>query len=199
MKATVTIDRNEQKPWRFSKTMKWYKERSSKGQIVVVKTERKVLKAGDYCLKGEAGSCLIERKSSLQELSANLLGEDYARAMDAFKRLVDATEHPYLVIECTPTQLRTSSQWVHEPARVVDSLCSLTERLGLRLILCGRCVDVRQKRTVGDLMLRLMLAHKYQKEEDLSCDTVINKLTSQLEQRETPTKGKDDHPSSALC
>ncbi len=176
MKATVIVDRNEQKPLRFSKTLKWYRNRDSVGQIVVVGTQRKVLSTGDYCLKGFEECCIIERKGSLQELSANLLGEDYVRAMTAFKRLSDATEHPYLLVECTTTDLRTPTRWVHEPARVVDSLCSLMERLKLRLILCGKCVTVKQKRTVGDLMLRLMLAHAYQQEVDYQCDTVIDKL-----------------------
>lgn len=192
VKETVVIDRNEQKPFRFSKSLKWFPTRDSKGVSIVVRTERKILLAGDYCLKGEAESCLIERKGSLGELSNNLLGEDYARAMDAFKRFSNSTTHPYLVVECTSTQLRTPSGWVHEPARVVDSLCSLMEGLGLRLILVGKCVDVKQKRTVGDIMLRLMLAHKYKKEVNYSCDTVIAKLSSALEQRETPPKVKDD-------
>lgn len=162
----------------------------------MVRTERKVLKAGDYCLKGEAESCLIERKASLQELANNLLGDDYARAMSAFERLSDQTNHPYLVLECTTAELRTRSRFTHEPARVVDTLCGLIERLGLRLVLVGKCVDVKQKRTVGDLMMRLMLAHKYQQEVNYSCDTAIAKLTSALEQTETPAKGKDDPPSS---
>jgi hypothetical protein len=198
MKVTVTIDRNEKKlhRWRFSKTIKWYPTRDSAGKIVVVRTEKKVLSAGDYCLKGFEECCIIEKKGSLRELSANLLGEDYTRAMDAFKRLSNATANPYLVVECTAAELRTRSRWLQEPARIVDSLCSLMERLGLRLILCGKCVDVRQKRTVGDLMLRLMLAHAYQQEEDLSCDTVIAKLTSELEHNGTWTKGKEGPPSS---
>lgn len=148
----------------------------------MVGTERKVLPAGDYCLKGEAESCLIERKGTLRELSNNLLGEDYARAMDAFKRLANATAHPYLVVECTSVDLRTPTRWVEEPARVVDSLCSLMERLGLRLILCGKCVDVKQKRTVGDLILRLMLAHAYQQEVDYSgTEEVLKRLCTELE------------------
>ncbi len=190
MKTVVTIDRNEQKALRFSKTIKWYKGRGATGQTVIVRTERKVLPAGDYCLKGEAESCLIERKGSLQELSQNLLSEDYTRAMDAFQRLSDTTANPYLVVECAAAELRTPTRWCQEPARIVDSLCGLMERFGFRLILCGKCVDVKQKRTVGDLMLRLMLAHAYQQEVDTTCDTVIAKLTSELEHTETPTKGR---------
>ncbi|KKN58735.1 hypothetical protein LCGC14_0549130 [marine sediment metagenome] len=132
--------------------------------MIVVQTERAALKEGDYALEGFEDRCLIERKGSLRELSTNLLGGDYTRAMSAFKRLSAATAHPYLVVECTAAELRTPTRWTQEPARVVDSLCSLMERLRFRLILCGRCVDVRQKRNVGELMLRLMLAHAYQQE-----------------------------------
>lgn len=195
MKEIVTIDRNEQRALRFSKSMKWYPTRDSKGKIVTVRTERKVLKAGDYCLKGEMESCLIERKASVEELSNNLLGEDYARAMDAFRRLADATNHPYLLLECTTPELRTRSRWVQEPARVVDALYALTVRFGFRILLVGKCVDVKQKRTVGDQMLRLMLAHKYQQEVDYECDTVIQRLSSALEQPETKPVTKVDPPS----
>lgn len=170
--------------------MKWYPTRDSTKKIVTVGTERKVLLAGDYCLKGEIESCLIERKASLEEISNNLLGEDYARAMIAFQKLADATNHPYLLLECTTSGLGTRSRWVQEPARVVDALYALTVRFGFRILLVGQCVDTKQKRTVGDQMLRLMLAHKYQQEMNYGCDTAIARLSSELEQRGTRPKGK---------
>ena len=130
----------------------------------------------------------------MEELSNNLLGEDYTRAMTAFQKLADATNHPYLLLECTTPELRTRSRWVHEPARVVDALFALTERFGFRILLVGKCVDVKQKRTVGDLVLRLMLAHKYQQEVNYECDTAIQRLRSQLEQRGTSLDTKVDLP-----
>lgn len=195
MKETILRDRNEQRPWKFPKTIKWYRDRSTKGQIVLLREQRKVLKAGDYCLKGEEESCLIERKASLKELANNLVGDDYSRAMDAFRRFSEATRHPYLAVECTVAELRNPTRWVQEPARIVDALCSLMERLHFRLILVGKCVDLKQKRNVGEFMVRLMLAHKYQQEEDLSCDTAINKLLSTPEQLGTIAKEKDDQVS----
>jgi hypothetical protein len=117
-------------------------------------------------LEGYEECCIIERKGSIRELAANMLSDDWARAQDAFKRLADATAHPYLMIECTPADLRTRSRYVEEPDRVVDALSALIEKLDLRLLLCGRVSTIKQKRTVGELMLRLMLAHAYQREEN---------------------------------
>jgi ERCC4-type nuclease len=175
--ATVTIDRREQRELRFPEVMKWYGDRATTGQIVIVRTQTKQMPVGDYALKGFEETCIIERKGSIRELATNLLGDDWARAMDAFKRLADATAHPYLMVECTPADLRTRSRWVHEPERVVDALAALIEKLDLRLILCGRVTDVKQKRTVGELMLRLMLAHAYQRETDYGeVEDVIKKI-----------------------
>lgn len=122
--------------------------------------------AGDYALEGSKECCIVERKGSLRELASNLLGDDWARSQDAFKRLVDSTAHPYLMVECSPTDLYTRSRWVQEPERVMDALCDLIQKLGLRLILCGKVRSANQKRVVGELMLRLMMAHAYQQKED---------------------------------
>lgn len=121
---------------------------------------------GDYALKGYEECCIVERKGSIRELANNMLGDDWARSQDAFKRLADATSHPYLMVECTPADLRTRSRYVQEPERIMDALAALIERLNLRLILCGRVSSAKQKKTVGELMLRLMLAHTYQQEEN---------------------------------
>jgi ERCC4-type nuclease len=135
---------------------------------VIVRSRAKVLPAGDYALEGYEDQCIVERKGSLRELANNMLSEDWERAQDAFKRLADATAHPYLMIECSAADLKTRSRWVKEPERVVDALAALIEKLDFRLLLCGNVTSVQQKRTVGELMLRLMLAHAYQQEEDYS-------------------------------
>ena len=177
MQATVIIDRNEHKPWAFPKTIKWYEDRNSRGKLVVVKTERKVLKAGDYLLKGSEDLCIVERKASLEELSNNLFGDDYKRAKDAFKRLSDSTENPYLAIECSLGDLTSKSRWVQEPARVMDALMALMERLRFRFILLGRVNTLSQKRHAGELVLRLMLSHVYQKERNYAgTEAIIQNL-----------------------
>jgi hypothetical protein len=129
-------------------------------------------------------------------MKIGVLSDDWRRAQDAFARFADATANPYLMVECTPADLRRESRWIQEPARVVDALAALIERLGFRLILCGKVVTLKQKLTVGELMLRLMMAHAYQQELEYSCDTEINKLLSQLERNETTQGGRDDPPSS---
>ena len=178
MQAIITIDRNEHKPWAFPKTIKWYKDRNSRGKLVIVKTERKVLKAGDYLLKGSEDVCIVERKASLEELSNNLFGDDYKRARDAFKRLSEATAHPYLAIECSLGDLSSRSKWVQEPARIMDALMSLMERLRFRFILLGRIRTLQQKRHAGELVLRLMLSHVYQQERNyVGTETIIEDLS----------------------
>lgn len=195
IKVTVTIDRNEKRPLRFPKTIRWYPSRGAKGQQVLVRTQTKVLPAGDYALAGFEDRCIIERKGSLRELAQNLLSDDWARANRAFGKLSLATANPYLMLECTPAELRKAEQWVQEPARVIDALAALIERFGFRLLLCGSVKTVQQKQTVGELMLRLMLAHAYHKEEDYTqCDMVIEKMSSIQGQPGTPTTEKDAPP-----
>ena len=137
---------------------------------------------GDYTLEGHEETCIVERKGSLTELATNLLMDDYRRADAAFSRLSNSTRNPYLLVECSAAELRTRSKYVHEPARVVDALAAMMERYKLRLILCGRCNTITQKRTVGDMILRLMLAHAFQKEEDYSdVESVLSKLQERPE------------------
>lgn len=165
---------------------------------MIVRTQRKVLPAGDYALAGFEDRCIIERKGSLKELAQNLLSDDWERANRAFGKLASATENPYLMLECTPAELRTAERYVQEPERVVDALAALIERFGFRLLLCGSVKTVQQKRTVGELMTRLMLAHAYHKVEDYEeCDTVIERLSLGLGQLGTPPKGKVPPPESA--
>jgi len=192
MKVVVTIDRNEKKPLRFPSTLRWFPTRASRGQTLLIRQERRVLPAGDYALKGHEERCIIERKGSLKELAQNVLSDDWRRAYAAFQRLSDATANPYLMLECTAAELRNQGPWVQQPERVVDALMALTEKLRFRLLLVGSVKDIKQKRTVGELMLRLMLAHTFQEEVDLSCDTAIQRLLSPLEPNETSPKEKGD-------
>jgi ERCC4-type nuclease len=193
MQATVIIDRNEHKPWGFPKTIKWYKDRNSRGKLVIVKTERKVLKAGDYLLKGSEDVCIVERKASLEELSNNLFGDDYQRARDAFKRLSEATAHPYLAIECSLGDLTSKSKWVQEPARVMDALMSLMERLRFRFILLGRVRTLQQKRHAGELVLRLMLSHVYQQERNYgNTESLIQRISNHTHGRKDGVRDGSD-------
>lgn len=148
---------------------------------------------GDYGLKGQETDCLIERKGSLSELAGNMLGNDWSRAMDAFKRFSDATANPYLMIECSSADLLRKTRWIHEPARVTDALLALVEKLGLKLLLVGNCTSAQQKRNVGELMLRLMLAHAYQKEEDYDgVEEVLTRLRVKSENNGGPSDTQED-------
>lgn len=180
MKVTVLVDTREKRPLKFPSTIKWYQTRAAKGETLLIQAKPSTLSTGDYTLEGYEETCIVERKGSLTELANNLLGDDWKRSTAAFDRLATTTEHPYLLVECSAAELRTQTKHVYEPARVVDALCALIERHNLRLILCGRCNTITQKRTVGEMILRLMLAHAYpeDKEEDYSgTDSVIRSLT----------------------
>lgn len=200
MKVTVLVDTREKRPLKFPATIKWYRNRAAKGKVLLVRTASRTLVAGDYALEGYEETCIVERKGSLTELSNNLLGDDFSRADTAFRRLGDATAHPYLLLECSPAELRTKSKYVHEPGRVVDALCATLERYNFRLILCGRCNTIVQKRTVGEMILRLMLAHAYpeETEEDYrGVEGVVARLSRGAEfhgslpssQKDVPPKG----------
>lgn len=81
------------------------------------------------------------------------------------------------MVECTAADLRRSSKWVQDPERVVDALACLIEKLRFRLILVGKVNTIQQKHNVGELMLRLMLAHAYQREPDYrQVDGIIHEL-----------------------
>lgn len=166
MRVTVLVDNREQRPLLFPATLKWYPERGGRCKTVLVKTKGVVLSSGDYALEGHEEGCLIERKASIDELANNLLSNDYARANAAFGRFAGATENPYLLLECTASELRSETRWTKQPERIVDALAALIQRLKLRLLLCGSCKTPRQKRVVGELVLRLMMAHAFHKEVD---------------------------------
>ncbi len=163
---TVLIDSREQRSLIFPATFRWYPTRGTKGKVVVVRSKRVTLASGDYCLEGSEKSCLIERKGSLDELANNLLSDDYTRANAAFERFAGASDNPYLLLECTAAELRQETRWTKQPERIVDALAALIERLKLRLLLCGSCKTAKQKRIVGELVLRLMMAHAHSTEVD---------------------------------
>lgn len=135
--------------------------------------------AGDYHLEGYEGVCRVERKGSLGELANNLLSDDYERALKAFEKFTASTENPYLLVECTPSELQRETRWTKQPERILDALMSLVERLKLRLLLVGSCKTAKQKRVVGELVLRLMMAHAFQGETDYGgVDEVLGTLIS---------------------
>lgn len=158
--------------------MDWYPDRSDKYVLCTVKTKRVTLPEGDYTITGHERDVLVERKGSLDELCKNLLTEDYARALDAFERLAGASDHPYLLLECTPAQLQRKTPWCEKPERVLSAMAHLVQRLGLHLLLVGQCKTPHQKRVVGKMVLHLMMAHVYGKETDYAgTDEVIRRLT----------------------
>jgi len=177
MKVVVLIDKREKRPLTFPATIKWHAERGGRSTLVIVKTKQKTLPEGDYCLEGHDKDCIIERKGGLNELSQNLLSNDYERASKAFSRLEVSTRHPYLLIEASCSQLRKPTRWTQNPEAVSDALAGLIRRRNLGLLLVGRCSTPKAKRVVGEFVLRLMLAHSFGKETDYaSADKVIDGL-----------------------
>ena len=166
MRVTVLIDKREKRPLIFPSSLRWYPVRGGVSKNVIVKTKVEVMESGDYCLCGSERACLIERKASIGELSNNLFSDDFTRASSAFARFAAASDNPYLLLECTASELQRVTRWTKQPDRVMDALTALMARLKLRLLLCGACKTAKQKRVVGELVLRLMLAHSYPQEEN---------------------------------
>jgi hypothetical protein len=157
-KITVLIDSREQYPLFFPETIEWYRTRSGKPQTIFLRTKLIRLPAGDYQLDGY-DDAIVERKGCLRELRDNLLSDDYRRAKGAFVKLVEATDHPYLLIDETLGGVMTPTEHVAEPRMVIDALLDLAGAMGIRLLLVGGCKAAGARRMLGEFVVRLLLSH----------------------------------------
>jgi len=155
---TILIDSREQRPLLFPSTVEWHRVRGRKPHTIFVKTKRVALPAGDYVLEGY-DEAIIERKGSLRELASNLLSDDHRRAKAAFLKLVEATDHPYLLLDCDLGELMTPSANVPDAKIVLDCLLDLTQGMGIRLLIVGGCKAAPARRRLGEFVIRLLLAH----------------------------------------
>jgi hypothetical protein len=155
----ILVDTRERKPLLFPATTLWHEHRSGKPQLVSLEAVRREMWAGDYAIDGHEDTVLIERKGSLQELHGNFFSRDYRRAQAAFQKLIEATENAYLLLDITPSEMWTPTEYVPEPIRVFDALCGTIQKFGLRLVYAGHCKKPPARRKLGEQLVHLMAAH----------------------------------------
>ncbi len=161
-RLTVLVDSREKYPLLFPACVVWYPTRSAR-PFYIVHVDVKVVEmvTGDYALKGYEDTCIIERKGAMTEISANLCSKDYARSHAAFQRLVNETEHPYLMLEETPAGMLPSNYPSTRPTpdRVVDAFLREVCGFKLPLIFVGRARSPGQRRKLGHFMLKILIGH----------------------------------------
>lgn len=124
-------------------------------------TEEKVtLDAGDYTFDGYQEVTRCERKRDIRELYGNLCTSDQRRAYAAFDNFAASCEFPFLFIETPPENLWSSQHIDLKQAwTAVDRLFRLCADLGINLVWAGRrSSTIRNRRRLGELMLRYMIA-----------------------------------------
>lgn len=157
--VTVLIDNREKEPLTFPSTVDFHQTRGQKPSTIFVKTKKIRMPEGDYALLDHEDDAIIERKGSLRELSNNFMGDDRKRAIAAFQRLVEATEHPYLLIEESISGLLTPTPYVLQPQIILDDLLDFVQSRGIQLLFVGSCRASAARRHLGEFVVRLLLSH----------------------------------------
>ena len=158
-KITVLIDSRERHPLLFPKWITVHPDRSGEEVHIEVSTEMVVMPAGDYAIKGYDAVCIAETKRSLRELYNNICTKDLGREVRALHRLSESCKYPLLIWEMTPSDLFRPSSFVPDPQLVFDRWMQLVVRFNLRLMLAGVGQGPGPRRTLGEQMVRLMLAY----------------------------------------
>lgn len=160
--VTVLVDTREQYPVRFPQNIRIPDPGSGyKGRLIKVFTERKKLDAGDYCLKGYEGCCVIERKASPMELYKNLFDrKDKARQGRALTKMVNAVEFPYLMVETSPQNILGSQlPGDIDPEVLVGKIMGMVARYGLRLLWLPWRGSASGRTSMGLVLVHLMVGH----------------------------------------
>jgi len=149
----VVQDTREKRPLLFPATLDY------RGRIHPVHIVKRTMPEGDYSLDIPEPAAIVERKGSLDEIRQNLLTTDNARFLRAITRLCDSCDHPILLLEATPSDLLLPTKDIPRPGPLVQLLCNLCAARGILLLLPGACHFPTKRRAVGELVLRLLLAH----------------------------------------
>ncbi len=165
--VTVLYDSQEQRPLLFPDTLALWKLRGAghkpKARIIKVKTEKRTLGAGDYCLLGGETLAIVERKADIGELIMNTLTADRPRFLRALERLAAGCTFPYLYVERLPPLWWRGGETVC-PLNVVQAMDLLLfdiTRLGIRLLWGNNAAHLpSSRRRMGELILRILLAHQ---------------------------------------
>lgn len=167
---TVLVDSREQFPLLFPATVLYFPSRGPRPYYLIhIKTKVERMLTGDYALEGYSSTCIIERKGAQSEISANLCSKDYKRSHDAFVRLVQETDHPYIMLEETPAGMFPPERPDRpNPDRVVDAFIREVCDLKIPLIFAGRARTPGHRRKLGHFILKIMLYHAMEKNKPYS-------------------------------
>lgn len=164
---TVLIDSAEQRPLLFPETLALWNIRGAghvpKARIVRVKTERRRLDAGDYCLLGDEALAIVERKAHIGELITNTLTDDRPRFLRALERLAAACKFPYFYVEHLPAAwwAQDTTAYSQSVVQAMDLFLTSIARLNIRLLWGSHAaIAPCRRRRDGELILRILLAHK---------------------------------------
>jgi len=164
--VTVIVDKREKTPLLFPEYIEVQLDRTGRTQQVAIKQKVEVMPAGDYCLEEYDHLCVFETKRSLRELYNNTCTKDWTREARALKRLSESCAYPHLVFELSPSELFQKSIHVPDPELVFDRWMQVVARFNLRLMIVGGARQPRQRRTLGEQLIRLSLAYEQNKPYD---------------------------------
>lgn len=157
--VTVVIDKREQTPLLFPDWIRVQVDRSGEEQMVDIKQTVKVMPAGDYCLEGYDDLVIFETKRTLRELYNNVCTKDWGREARALKRLSEGCKYPHLVFELSPAELFQKNIHVPRPHLVFDRWMQVVARFHLHLMIVGGARQPRQRRALGEQLVRLALSY----------------------------------------
>lgn len=151
---TICIDGNEQNDLQFpeSLVLNW------KGQSALIEVKKRKFRfdTGDYYLEGYKEVCIAERKGSLSELHTNLFTADETRFRKAVRRLVGACAVPILWLDIPHAGLWTPTDYVDDPAEVVDKLLRTVREFGLTFFWVPPATTEKHAKRNGELLIRTM-------------------------------------------
>ena len=162
----VAVDHREKYPLIFPARLYWRPDDDT--TIFDVRIVKRQIRTADYYIDGHKGTCLIERKATVNELNTNLFGPAKKRNnfVSALDRMADECTHPYLFLD-----MRWSDLWAdHDangrpiqrcPFTLYDHLFQELACRGIGLLGPIPARTVVQRRMAGDLLLRLMLSHVF--------------------------------------
>jgi ERCC4-type nuclease len=157
---TIRHDDRENKPLLFPDYLCLLAPGSRKrGVTIGLTVEKRRMKTADYLLVESPRRIIVERKGSLTEVAQNCLTlTGRAKFVDCCKRLRDACDHPYILLEGTIDRLvRTARTYtVDDPWLAVDAFQRLSIEYGVPIIFLPSTSQV-QRKAVGQYIAHLLV------------------------------------------
>jgi ERCC4-type nuclease len=130
-----------------------------RGRTITVRlrVDRRDLKTGDYLLASAETRTIIERKGHLVEVATNCLTvAGRRRFVKCCQRLRDSCEHPVLLLEGTPLELRTQARDLDHPEIAIDALQRLCREYRMELLMLPTSSTIH-RRLMGEWAARLLI------------------------------------------